>query len=167
MAEFAPAVEHVLASEGGYVNDPLDRGGETNFGISKRQYPLLNVKNLERRDAIGIYRRDFWDHLQRMDDIASQRAATKFFDIYVNMPPAAAVRILQTALRAIQAGPIVVDGQFGPTTVAAMNAATLNGDDTLVDELKAQLALAYCLDVLRNSAAMHDLLGWLRRAVKG
>ena len=32
------AIEKTLAHEGGYVNDPDDPGGETNFGISKRAY---------------------------------------------------------------------------------------------------------------------------------
>src|SRR5437870_3022167 len=29
----------IMGFEGGYVNDPLDPGGETNYGISKRAYP--------------------------------------------------------------------------------------------------------------------------------
>ena len=46
------------ALEGGYVNHPDDKGGETNFGISKRSYPTLNIRTLTRDDAMQINHRD-------------------------------------------------------------------------------------------------------------
>ena len=48
------AIEHVLKFEGGYVNDPDDPGGETNFGISKRSYPDLDIAALTVADAVEI-----------------------------------------------------------------------------------------------------------------
>ena len=51
---FEEAVKSVLKHEGGYVNDPKDPGGETNFGISKRAFPDLDIKNLTEEDAIEI-----------------------------------------------------------------------------------------------------------------
>src|SRR5689334_23212295 len=39
---FPEAVERLLKLEGGYVDDPADSGGETNFGITKRSYPDLD-----------------------------------------------------------------------------------------------------------------------------
>lgn len=47
--------------EKGYVNNPNDRGEETNFGISKSQYPNLDIKNLTRDKAIAIYMTDYWN----------------------------------------------------------------------------------------------------------
>ena len=44
MAEFSLAIPIVLENEGGYVDDPNDPGGETNFGISKRSYPNVDIK---------------------------------------------------------------------------------------------------------------------------
>lgn len=61
MTDFEKSVEFVLRWEGGYVNDPDDPGGETNWGISKRSYPHLEIKNLTREEAIEIYRKDFWE----------------------------------------------------------------------------------------------------------
>lgn len=49
--------------EGGYVDDPRDKGGETKFGISKRSYPHVDIKALTLDDASLIYRRDFWDRI--------------------------------------------------------------------------------------------------------
>ena len=53
--EFFEIVNHTLEEEGGYVNDPTDKGGETNYGISKRAYPKLNIFELTEDDAIDIY----------------------------------------------------------------------------------------------------------------
>ena len=44
----------------GYVNDPHDPGGETKYGISKRAYPKLDIKNLTLEDALALYYRDYW-----------------------------------------------------------------------------------------------------------
>lgn len=58
---FERCVSFVLRHEGGYVNDPRDPGGETKYGISKRAYPMLNIKDLSIEDAKMIYRKDYWD----------------------------------------------------------------------------------------------------------
>lgn len=58
---FEKAVAFVLRHEGGYTNDNRDPGGETKFGISKRAYPSLDIKNLTEEQAKVIYRRDYWD----------------------------------------------------------------------------------------------------------
>jgi lysozyme family protein len=50
----------LLDIEGGYVNDPNDPGCETNFGISKKSYPNVDIKNLTRSQAIAIYNRDYY-----------------------------------------------------------------------------------------------------------
>lgn len=55
------AVGITLNFEGGYTNDSLDPGGETNFGITRRSYPDIDIKNLTREQASAIYKRDYWD----------------------------------------------------------------------------------------------------------
>ena len=60
-ARFHAADAPVKASEGGYVNDPDDPGGETNHGISKKAYPNLDIKNLTAEEAAKIRKRDYWD----------------------------------------------------------------------------------------------------------
>jgi len=63
--DFNFCVDQVLKHEGGYVNDPRDPGGETNFGISKRAYPTLNIKALTKEQAIEVYRRDYWARIDK------------------------------------------------------------------------------------------------------
>jgi len=55
------AIERLLAREGGYSDHAADRGGKTNFGISSKAYPDLDVSKLTRDDAAQIYKRDYWD----------------------------------------------------------------------------------------------------------
>lgn len=57
---FYSAVSFTLKWEGGYSNNPADPGGETNFGISKRSYPMLDIKNLTIEQAKAIYYLDYW-----------------------------------------------------------------------------------------------------------
>jgi len=145
----------VLSNEGGLSNDSADAGGLTNFGISQAAYPNLDIRNLTRADAEAIYQRDFW----RYDAIENQRVATKLFDAAVNMGPVKATRLLQLALGAIEAGPVVADGVIGSHTIEAINAAD---SDKLIDEYKARLAKYYA-----ELNQPEFLLGWLRRAVRG
>ncbi len=59
-AEFTRALQFTSKWEGGYVNHPNDPGGETKYGISKRAYPKLDIKNLTREQANEIYYKDYW-----------------------------------------------------------------------------------------------------------
>ena len=68
MSKFDEIIEGVLKHEGGYVNDPTDLGGETNFGITKRFYPDVDIKNLTEEGAKEIYKRDYWDK-NKVDDV--------------------------------------------------------------------------------------------------
>ena len=57
--DFREAIEVILKHEGGYVNDPVDPGGETNMGISKRAYPDLDIKGLTKQSVREIYYKDY------------------------------------------------------------------------------------------------------------
>lgn len=80
---FDRSITFVLKQEGGYVNDPRDTGGETNYGISKRAYPGLDIKTLTVVEATEIYRRDYW---QRAGcDAMDWPLCLVVFDTAVNM----------------------------------------------------------------------------------
>lgn len=111
MNNFDKAVAHILEAEGGYVNDPNDPGGETNFGICKRQYPDLDIKNLTKAEASAIYKRDYWDNVK--GDKLPWPLALFVFDAAVNQGVDAAVKTLQKTLRVPQ------DGILGLQTLKA------------------------------------------------
>jgi len=117
---FDTAFDRLLGSEGGYVNDPSDPGGETNWGISRRAYPNADIRNLTRDGAKAIYRRDFWNRI--FADQMYPSVAFQTFDFAVNSGIETAVRYLQKA-----AG-VADDGHWGPVTqtaVAAMSETDL------------------------------------------
>ncbi len=53
--KFEKAFEYVIQNEGGYVFDKNDPGGETKFGITKKSYHALNIRDLTLEDAKKIY----------------------------------------------------------------------------------------------------------------
>ena len=79
---FDEIIEIVLEHEGGYVNDPDDPGGETNFGVSKRAYPNVDIKNLTEDAAKDIYRRDYWDR-NHCEDLPDELRHV-YFDMCIN-----------------------------------------------------------------------------------
>ncbi|HHW13511.1 MAG TPA: hypothetical protein GXX28_01085 [Firmicutes bacterium] len=156
---FRRAMEKVLEHEGGYVNDPADPGGETKYGISKRSYPDLDIKNLTRGQAIAIYRRDWWDRL-RLGEIEDPDLAAKVFDLAVNVGAGTGIMLLQRALTA--AGhPVSVDGVVGPATLAAANSAD---PKAVLAALRSEAAGHYRLLIAKNPALVKFRDGWLNRA---
>lgn len=109
---FTKAVEIIFAIEKGYVNDPDDPGGETKYGITKRSYPGLDIKNLDKATAATIYLTDFWTPAKC--DHYPWPLCLFVFDAAVNQGVDAAARLLQKA-----AG-VAVDGIIGPQTLRAV-----------------------------------------------
>jgi lysozyme family protein len=152
MANFDIAIGPVLANEGGYVSNPNDPGGETKYGISKRQYPDLDIKNLSLDQAKEIYRRNYW----QFDSIQNQTIANKLLDMCVNMGVGSAIRLVQTAVQ------VAVDGRYGPQTEAAINNASA---DKILQALRFQSVIRYLDLIDKNPKLAEFKRGWLMRAV--
>jgi lysozyme family protein len=157
--KFLKAFNYLMYHEGGYVKDPADPGGETRYGISKRSYPQLDIKNLTQDQAKQIYFVDFWQK-GKYEQIEDENIAIKFFDLAVHTGIPQAVRLIQRALRA--AGTQVVeDGLIGSITLSAINKA----DPTdLLAALKSESAGYYRLIVSANPSQQKFIQGWLQRA---
>ncbi len=112
---FDQCFDKLIAHEGGYSNDAKDPGGETNFGISKRAYPQVDIKNLTRDAAKAIYKRDYWDRAQC--DKLPPTLAYLLFDAAVNSGIGQAIRFLQRALG------VADDGILGPLTLSMVSRA--------------------------------------------
>lgn len=109
---FDTAFDALISHEGGHVNNPADKGGETKFGISKRSYPAIDIANLTLADAKLIYKRDFWDRAQC--DKLPPGVAFDVFDTAVNSGIGQAIRFLQRAVG------LADDGIVGPLTLATV-----------------------------------------------
>lgn len=153
MDNFERAVSVILENEGGYVNHPKDPGGETNYGISKRAYPEIDIKNLTRDQAKVIYKRDYWDRCRCGE--MPYPVALNVFDTAVNSGIKRAAKILQVAIN-LSGGKVTADGIVGNKTIAACNAL----DAGAVAKTFAKLRL----DFFRSLATFEVFgRGWTKR----
>ena len=150
MTTFDQAFERLVDSEGGYVNDPRDPGGETNWGISKRSYPNLDIRHLTRDLAKTVYRRDFWDVL---GDAAPGAIKVQVFDFAVNSGMQTAIRKLQAAIG------VADDGHWGPISAAKL--ASMDVNDVLMRFMAQRLRFW-----VKCSAWPAMGAGWANRAAK-
>lgn len=149
MVTFDIAFDRLMVHEGGYVNHPTDPGGETNWGISKRAYPHLNIRTLTREDAKKIYHRDYWvpcgQHLH-------PAVTFQVFDGAVNHGVQRSIMMLQKAIG------VVDDGWFGAASIEAYK--NMNPQDA------ANLYLAERLEFFTKLKTFPTFgRGWTRRIV--
>ena len=159
--KFEKAFQYVIQNEGGYVFDKNDPGGETKFGISKRSYPALNIKDLTLEEAKKIYYRDYWIK-GRFEEISSGSVATQVFDFSVNLGIRASVIVLQRALRSVGTN-VQEDGLMGPQTFSA---ASNSEPRCLLAAIKSEAAGYYRQIVAKNPSQQKFLKGWLNRAYR-
>ena len=148
MQTFPDCIAHVLAAEGGLVNNPKDPGGVTKFGISQRSYPALDIRALSLDEAKAIYQRDYWDKIQGENLPAGLDLL--LLDHAVNAGPARAVRLLQHLVG------VPEDGLMGPVTLAGV--AIADPQDLIARYSELRLDFYRDLPTWRHFGA-----GWSRR----
>jgi len=124
--------EAIVAREGGYVNDPDDPGGATQYGVTIHTMRRLgldlnrdgrlseaDVRALTRAQAVDIFVRHYFQ-APRIAELPELLQAS-VFDMYVNAG-GNAVRILQRMVRDMRID-VTVDGVIGPKTIAAAQMA--------------------------------------------
>ena len=156
LTKFDDIIEVVLEHEGGYVNDPDDPGGETNFGIAKRSHPDVDIANLTKEDAKEIYYQDYCMK-NRVPQLPDELKHI-YFDMCVNQGRGRAVKILQKAANA-KGADLVVDGGLGPKTIGALS-------DVELDRVRAYRVKYYADLVTRKPELEKFYFGWFRRALE-
>lgn len=156
---FERLIGMILQHEGGYVYDPVDPGGETKYGISKRSYPHVDIKNLTIEQAKDIYYRDWWLRL-RCNEIQDDRIAQKLLDTCINVGAMTGVRILQRALCDV-GQPVSIDGLIGPQTIGAANRAD---SVQLLAAMRYHQTMHYKRLIERNPKLAKFERGWMARA---
>lgn len=130
MATIEQMLDDLLKREGGYSNNPSDRGGATNWGITEHVARLQgytgDMRDMPRNEALDIYRRIYWIR-PAFDQVAalSLRVAEELFDTGVNMGPGMASEFLQRLLTALNRGgkdyaDLKPDGRIGTQTLNAL-----------------------------------------------
>ena len=159
MATFESCIDKVLKHEGGYVNDPTDMGGETNFGISKKAYPDVDIKELTRDDAKAIYKKDYWKRykIEKMPE----ELRYIYFDMVLNMGYGNAAKVMQRTANAKNSASqrIQVDGKVGPATRKALKNVEL-------ERVRSERVLYYARLVTKKPEQHRFWFGWFRRSLE-
>jgi lysozyme family protein len=165
MSRFEACLAYVLSFEGGYINNPLDRGGATAYGItqstynawlSDKQLPLEPVAKIDKQSVTEIYRERYWDKC-RCDSLPP-RLDLCVFDSAVQHGVARAVKWLQTCAKT------EIDGICGDQTIYAVHGQCMQGmlDDVIRCFLKARAAL-YSWIVEHDPSQSVFSRGWAAR----
>lgn len=172
MANFHVAYyRYVKPNEGGYINHPNDKGGETYAGIARNFFPnekiwsFIDAVKKERpikrneifpeieNDVVNFYKR-LWEK-NRFDEINSQLVANLLFDYFVHSG-ANAIKAVQRIIG------VHADGKMGNKTIAAINSK--NENDLFQSLLKQRETF---LRSLAEKAGQHVFLsGWMNRINK-
>jgi len=156
MADFNKSIEIVFKNEGGYVNNPNDPGGETNFGISKANYPFTDIKNLTKDEAKKIYYNDFWLK-NKLDIVLNQNIADFALDTLVQHGQGA--KLIQMALNASGQN-VAEDNRIGSNTVDALN--TVDPDRFVINGVR--IRKNYYDSLIRKNPALAEFRpGWFKR----
>ena len=161
---FNRAFKELIGIEGGYVNNKNDKGGETKFGISKRAYPNLDIKNLTLEKAKDIYYNDYWFAL-KLDYIDKYEIALELFDTGVNMGIWKASTMLQEALNLLNRNQknfkdLIVDGAIGGKTISAYNSVDKK---ILLKVLNGLQFMKYVEICERDKTQEVFFNGWMKR----
>ncbi len=168
---FEQVAAFTILQEGGFVFNPLDGGGMTNFGITidtlsthlKRNATADDVKNMTLKDARAIYKEMFWDAMQldKLDGFPCLQMA--LFDFAINSGQGSTIRTLQNCI-ASAGQPLKVDGVMGSNTIGAINRIIAQSSDlmlgTILTRARRMLMARICQ---RDKSQVVFLADWIGR----
>lgn len=187
MENFNRAFEVVMGIEGGYGNNPTDRGGETVFGVSRIANPswsgwqlvdahkraghsIKTINSDKELFALAkeLYKKLYWD-INRCDDINEYNICLELFDVSVNMGPFWAAKFLQQALNALNKNQslfqdLSVDGRIGPATLAAVKIIVSRNEVSELVLWMNVLQGARYLEIMQGNPSQETFArGWAKR----
>jgi lysozyme family protein len=188
MADFRAALALLLQHEGGWVDDPTDRGGESFRGIARRRHPDWSgwrridaarrkpgfPAALERdrylpRMVAKFYKDHYWD-VFRGDALASDALARELLEAGVHIGHRRAVRFLQQSLNLLNRNgrdyaELVVDGLLGERSRQALaHYLQINGSVAPLLKLMNLLQGSHYVAIMRADPTQERFArGWLQR----
>ena len=176
MADFARCMTFTEPWEGGFIDDPIDPGGATKYGISLRFLRSLapelgdvdgdgdvdadDILALTPERARKLYRGHFWDPLGL--DHTHVLLALPLFDAAVNMGRRRAVTIFQETIRDL-GHPVAVDGVLGPRTREGALAVLATRHREIGDRFCLRRCEHYSDIVEANTKLSRFMRGWVNR----
>jgi lysozyme family protein len=172
-------IDRLIAREGGFVDDPADRGGATRWGITVAVARANGyqgaIRHLPKTVAAAIYERVYWRG-PGFDRIAARAPllAAEMFDTGVNMGTGVATGFLQRALNALNRGArdfpdLALDNTVGTATLAALDAFLARrgraGEAVLTKAIDALQGERYLAIAERRPANEAFLYGWIAERI--
>jgi len=158
---FDAAFAQVMKSEGGYVWDKDDAGGETNLGVTIGAWAAYlgrpiepgEMKALTQETVKPFYKAMYWDKVKGDDLPAGVDYAV--FDFAVNAGVGRAAKFLQRSVGAVD------DGVIGSGTLGRV---AVTNKQRILDAFTDQKQRFYNGLALSNPSQQKFLKGWLARA---
>jgi len=171
MDSFEYAFVKTLGAEGGYSDNPFDKGGETNWGITKAVFEdalrrgiisgTSDIRFLTIAQARAIYKIDYWFPI-KLDMVLNQEIAAEIFDTAVNMGRSRAIKIVQESLNFL-GEKLDVDGIIGKLTLIAIQ-KWINKDVRALFVCLNGFQFMKYVDIVRNdSSQIRFSRGWTKR----
>ena len=167
MTRFEECLAFVLEREGGFVDNPKDRGGATNKGVTQRVYDewrerkgyeIRSVAQIEQSEVMAIYNEGYWNPVRGIKLPAPLDLA--LFDAAVQHGPVRAVKWLQEIL----ATP--ADGRLGDMTLTKMaDYITRSSVSELVTTYNRRRVQFYSDIVEKNPSQKVFARGWGNRMI--
>lgn len=161
MARAEKLIPFILKWEGGYVNDPLDKGGATNKGITIGTYRhfygkdkgIEDLKTMSQAQWEKIFMAGYWQPF-KATHIKSQGIANICVDWAWASGATTAIRNVQKVLG------VTIDGIVGDETLTAINRADSKG---LFERIKAARIDFVEAIVRRTPSQKRFRKGWINR----
>lgn len=172
-------INGIIKVEGGYVDDPDDSGGATNFGITEkvaRDFGYTgDMRDLPRNTAFNIYASRYWGPLQlSIIELMSSPVAEEMADTAVNQGVSRAARFLQRSLNVLNKKgtlypDLIVDGQLGQQSIRAFgDYLAYRGDEgeTVLLRMLNSLQGAFYVELAeRREKDESFIYGWFKNRV--
>jgi len=156
MGQIDPAIEEILLREGGFVDNPADRGGPTAWGISKKWNPEAWTNGPPSRETAAAIYEDRYINKPGFAKIGAGNLREFLVDYGVTSGPAVAIQKLQRVLG------VAADGVLGPQTLVAL---TKRDPNSLLNQLIDERLKSLVRLVQAKPAQLQFLYGWVTRVL--
>ena len=172
-SKFLKAVKVIFKNEGGYVNNPCDKGGKTNMGITcstlntavkNKITNITNVKNLTRDVCEDIYYQMYWIP-SKAEDMLSPIDLIQF-DIAVNSGIKNANILIQKTINTIlNKNKLIVDGILGKQSFLHLNSIVIDKPHAInFSYILLELRKEFYKNIIRRNSSQRIFYnGWMNR----
>lgn len=173
---FEIAYNRTAKFEGGLADDPADRGGKTNRGVtqatwikywrSRSMTPPDDIRNATETQTMQVLHDEYWikSKCDKVGEVSSAYLAAHLFDACVHHGQQRGQMLLQQALNYLGAS-LVVDGIVGPITLEQVKVYSRTHHDALIASFLFQRAQYFDLIFKSNPSQAQYKRGWFRRLV--